>query len=88
MRAVCLGHAHLEAAALYCLRVVCLGHAHLEAAALYCLSLLKATLEKQERFLGWLRETNASTMVSQVDKLLMGINPRSGKADHLLNVAK
>ena len=69
-------------------RLLLLGHAHLEAAALYCLSLLKATLEKQERFLGWLRETNASTMVSQVDKLLMGINPRSGKADHLLNVAK
>ena len=50
--------------------------------------MLKATLERQERFLSGLRETGAGTMVSQLDKLLMGINPRSGKADHLLNIAK
>ena len=65
-----------------------LGHAHLERASLLCLQLMQATLEKQERFLSGLRETGASTMVSQLDKLLMGINPRSGKADHIVNIAK
>ena len=60
----------------------------MQRASLLCLQLLKATFEKQERFMAALRETGASTMASQLDKLLMNVNPRSGKADHIVNIAK
>ncbi|KAK2146220.1 hypothetical protein LSH36_623g00003 [Paralvinella palmiformis] len=64
------------------------GKEHLEQAALWCLKMIEATCNKQEEFLNALRESNSDIIVSQMDKLLMSINRRSGKADHLVNLAK
>jgi len=50
--------------------------------------MIEATCNKQEEFLNALRESNSDIIVSQMDKLLMSINRRSGKADHLVNLAK
>ncbi|CAH1799487.1 unnamed protein product [Owenia fusiformis] len=64
------------------------GKNFLEETSLLCLKLVEVTLEKQEQFFDILRESGSSLIISPLDKLLLGINPRSGKADHLVNVAK
>ncbi|KAJ8314739.1 hypothetical protein KUTeg_006889 [Tegillarca granosa] len=64
------------------------GKKALEKASLQCLNMIQYTLEKEDRFIDACRETGASIMVSSMDRLLLGINPRSGKADHLVNIAK
>ncbi|XP_061177614.1 nuclear pore complex protein Nup205-like isoform X2 [Saccostrea echinata] len=64
------------------------GQEALESASLLCLQLIETSLEKSGTFLDACRETGASAMVSAMDRLLLSINPRSGKADHLVNVTK
>ncbi len=64
------------------------GKEELERASLLCMKMIAATFEKQELFLGMLRESGSSIMVSQMDRLLLGINPRSGRPDHIVNIAK
>ena len=64
------------------------GKSHLERAALLCLKLVVTTLEKQEAFLNALRTSGTATMVSEMDKLLLAINPRSNKPSHLVNIAR
>lgn len=65
-----------------------LGQESLELAGLLCLQLIETSLEKSGTFLDACRETGASAMVSAMDRLLLSINPRSGKADHLVNITK
>ncbi|XP_013384593.1 nuclear pore complex protein Nup205 [Lingula anatina] len=64
------------------------GKESLERTALLCLKMMESTLEKQSQFFDVLRDSGTSLIVSPLDKLLMGINPRSGVADHLVNVTK
>lgn len=64
------------------------GQESLELAGLLCLQLIETSLEKSGTFLDACRETGASAMVSAMDRLLLSINPRSGKADHLVNITK
>ncbi|XP_002740701.1 nuclear pore complex protein Nup205 [Saccoglossus kowalevskii] len=64
------------------------GKSSLQKATLLCLKMIEITLEKQEIFMDLLREFNSSILVASMDKLLMGINTRTGKADHLVNIAK
>lgn len=64
------------------------GKEALEKASLQCLNMIQYTIEKEDRFIDACRETGASIMVSSMDRLLLGINPRSGKADHLVNITK
>ncbi|KAI0239378.1 hypothetical protein LSAT2_009902, partial [Lamellibrachia satsuma] len=64
------------------------GKKPLERAALLCIKLVETTLEKQEGFLNALRASGTATMVSQMDKLLLAINPRSNKPSHLVNITK
>ncbi|CAG2238144.1 NUP192 [Mytilus edulis] len=64
------------------------GKKYMEKASLCCLQLIEYTLDKAEEFFDACREMGVSIMVSQMDRLLRGINPRTGKSDHLINVAK
>ena len=77
-----------EAGAVYVHIIVIPGKEKLKRTSLLCLRLIQIVLEKQEQFMYMVRESGSSAFVSPMDKLLMGINPRSGKPDHLVNIAK
>ena len=64
------------------------GKEELESASLLCLKILDTVFTKQEDFLAMLRDSGASFIVSPMENLLLGINPRSGRPDHILNVAR
>ncbi|XP_067131322.1 LOW QUALITY PROTEIN: nuclear pore complex protein Nup205 [Centruroides vittatus] len=64
------------------------GQKQLEMCTLLCLILLQKALIHQPLFLQQVREGNNSIIVSNLDQLLMGINPRHGCADYLVIVAK
>ena len=53
------------------------------------MQILETALMCQTGFLDASRAASASSLVlTGLDKLLLGVNPRSGRADHALNVAK
>lgn len=64
------------------------GKAALEALTLHCLKMVETVMLKQGDFVRATQELNAATMVAPLDKLLMNINPRSGKPDHLVNISR
>lgn len=64
------------------------GKKHLEKAVQYCLALLNLTLQKENIFMDLLRESHLSLIVTPLEQLLQGINPRTKKADHVVNVAR
>ena len=65
-----------------------LGKKHLELAALYCLKMIEIAISKQESFLDALRQSGQAVIGHRIDRVLLGINPRTGRADHLVNIAK
>ncbi|XP_045195259.2 nuclear pore complex protein Nup205-like [Mercenaria mercenaria] len=64
------------------------GQKNLEKAALLCLQMIEITLEKEELFVDMVRDTGSPLLVTPMDRLLLGINPRTGKADYIVTVAK
>ena len=67
------------------------SHESISRAALLALQLLEVGLSKQEAFLTQLKGHTSGTReinVTPLDELMMGINPHSGQADHLVNVTK
>ncbi|KAM6437649.1 nuclear pore complex protein Nup205 [Liasis olivaceus] len=64
------------------------GKKHLEKAVQYCLGLLNLTLQKENLFMDFLRESHLSLIVTSLEQLLQGINPRTKKADHVVNIAR
>ena len=64
------------------------GKSNLEKAVMYCLKMIEVTLEKQGELMGALRDRGVSTLVTPIDRLLLNINPRSGRPDHVVNIAK
>ncbi|CAH2276623.1 nuclear pore complex Nup205 [Pelobates cultripes] len=64
------------------------GKKHLEKAVIYCIMLLNLTLQKENNFMDLLRESHLSMIVTPVEQLLQGINPRTKKADHIVNIAR
>ncbi|KAJ7404622.1 hypothetical protein WISP_144362 [Willisornis vidua] len=64
------------------------GKKHLEKAVQYCLALLNLTLQKENIFMDLLRESHLSLIVTPLEQLLQGINPRTKKADHVVNIAR
>ena len=67
------------------------SHESISRAALLALQLLEVGLSKQEAFLTQLKRHASGTReinVTPLDELMMGINPHSGEADHLVNVTK
>lgn len=64
------------------------GKAHLEQSALYALHIVELCLAQQELFFYAHFTANCSILLSGINKLLLGVNPRSGRPDHMVNVAK
>lgn len=56
------------------------GKKHLEKAVQHCLALLNLTLQKENLFMDLLRESQLALIVSPLEQLLQGINPRTKKA--------
>lgn len=64
------------------------GKAKLENCALYCLNIIERTLSQQEIFFDAHFAANCSILMAGINKLLLGVNYRSGKPDHMLNIVK
>lgn len=64
------------------------GRASLERAALHALRIVELTLAQQELFFDAHYAANCSILLSGLNKLLLGVNPRSGRPDHILNITK
>ncbi|XP_078583600.1 nuclear pore complex protein Nup205-like isoform X3 [Branchiostoma floridae x Branchiostoma japonicum] len=64
------------------------GKEDLEKSALLCLQMLESTFDKQDQFMAVLRDQGSSVMAAPLDELLVSINPRTGRADHLVNIAR
>jgi len=64
------------------------GRLAIERATELALGLLDLTLERQDAFLDALRLSGHPTIVSRLDRLLLGINPRTSRADHLITIAR
>ena len=77
-----------EAASVFDSYTPFMGKKNLEKSTLYCLQIIEKCLECQEMFFNAHFTANCSTPLSGINKLLLGMNPRSGKADHILNITK
>ncbi|XP_012279262.1 nuclear pore complex protein Nup205 isoform X2 [Orussus abietinus] len=65
------------------------GKRSLENSALRCLEVLDRCLKVQHRYMAQLAEATTATKISTgLSRLLLGVNPRTGKPDHMINVAK
>uniref|UniRef100_A0A7N4PRP8 Nucleoporin 205 n=1 Tax=Sarcophilus harrisii TaxID=9305 RepID=A0A7N4PRP8_SARHA len=64
------------------------GKKHLERAVQHCLALLNLTLQKENLFMDLLRESQLALIVTPLEQLLQGINPRTKKADNVVNIAR
>ncbi|XP_063785079.1 nuclear pore complex protein Nup205 isoform X2 [Pseudophryne corroboree] len=64
------------------------GKKHLEKAVMCCFMLLNLTFQKENSFMDFLRGSHLSLIVTPLEQLLQGINPRSKKADHVVNIAR
>jgi len=64
------------------------GKKKVEAAAGAALRLIYTGLKFSEDFISAGRNAGASVVLTSLSKLLLGINPRSGRADHLLNISR
>lgn len=65
------------------------GKKHLEHCTLYCLKILEQSLKLQYEYMTLLNTANLSNKIlAGISRLLLGVNPRTGKPDHMINVAK
>lgn len=64
------------------------GKAKLECCVQYCLNIIERSLAQQDLFFDAHFASNCSILLSGINKLLLGINYRSGKPDHMLNIVK
>lgn len=64
------------------------GKSMLEASTLLCLQLLDSALGLQQKFLDSCGAAKSSLLLTGLNKLLLGVNPCTGKSDHTLNIAK
>lgn len=64
------------------------GKSSLEAASLLCLQIIEKALNLQEDFFNMHLSTPSPVNLNGINKLLLGVNPRSGTANHMLNIMK
>uniref|UniRef100_A0A1B0FYB5 Uncharacterized protein n=1 Tax=Phlebotomus papatasi TaxID=29031 RepID=A0A1B0FYB5_PHLPP len=64
------------------------GKKALEASALHCLNIIERSLSLQELFFDAHSVANSSLLLSGINKLLLGVNERTGKPDHMLRITK
>lgn len=60
----------------------------LEECTLLCLNIIHAVLALQSKFINVLTSSSASILLTNLTKLLLTINRRTGKPDHCVNIAK
>ena len=64
------------------------GKEKLEGAVSTALTLLETGLRLSDSFISGARSAGASEVFTDLAKLLLGLNPRSGRPDHLFNVSR
>ena len=64
------------------------GKTSLEAAASAGLKLLQTSLRLSDSFISAGGKAGASTVLTSLPQLLLGLNPRTGRPDHMFNIAK
>lgn len=64
------------------------GKKQLESAILFALNIVEMALAQQDLFFEAHFAANSSILLSGLNKLVLDVNPRSGKSDHMLNIAK
>ena len=65
------------------------GKTNVEKSCLQVLQILRRVLELQPQLMKAARESTSDTgFLTGLDKLLLGVNPRTGKADYILTLAK
>lgn len=64
------------------------GKKQLENCIFYALNIIEMALMKQDAFFDAHFAANSSLLLSGLNKLILDVNPRTGKSDHMLNIAK
>lgn len=64
------------------------GKKNMENLILHALNIMEIALKKQDQFFEAHFNANSSLLLTGLNKLVLDINPRSGKNDHMLNIAK
>lgn len=64
------------------------GQNAFERSVLLALKVVDAMLTKQSAFLEQLRAHNSSILATPIEQLLLAINPRTGRPDHFVNIAR
>ncbi|XP_052809828.1 nuclear pore complex protein Nup205-like [Mya arenaria] len=64
------------------------GQENLEGCALLCLQLLARALDQEAGFVALVREIGSPLLVTPLDRLLLAINPRTGRADFIVTITK
>lgn len=65
-----------------------MGRNKLESCVLYCLNIIEKTIAQQDLFFDAHFAASSSILLAGINKLLLGVNYRSGKPDHMLNIVK
>lgn len=64
------------------------GKKQLENTIMYALNIISMSLEKQNTFFDVHFAANSPILMTGCSKLLLDVNPRSGRSDHMLNIIK
>ncbi|XP_044732734.1 nuclear pore complex protein Nup205 [Chrysoperla carnea] len=64
------------------------GKKQLETTTLLCLKLLDQCLQLQPKFFSFVTSSGCAILLTKLNKLLLGMNPGTGKPDHLLYITK
>lgn len=77
-----------EGSKLYDLYIPFPGESYVEKCTLHCLSIIDRCLMLQSNFFKLFSNASMPILLTHLSKLLLTLNPRSGKPDHVLNIAK
>lgn len=64
------------------------GKKQLESTILFALNIISVALEKQNVFFNTHFAASSSILMTGCSKLLLDVNPRSGRSDHMVNITK
>lgn len=64
------------------------GKKYLESCSLYCLEILERGLKMQNNYMAQLTGIPVNKIMTGLSRLLLGVNPRTGKPDHMINIVK
>lgn len=64
------------------------GKMYLEECSLYCLHIIELALYSQDLFFDAHSVANCSILLSGLNKILLDVNPNTGRPDHVLNITK